>query len=415
MHEYTKYFKEQKGFDRFINKLYEKYKSLSKISGSIKLNNISIEEAISLSRLFGNTYHEKENITIQIKKFINIMNNSKYSDFDIEILVREYLGISLITNKEQHDINMEEEFMFYQEIIGSDNYLGNKWLSCVVNEKIMPYKIIRQKYHKNKENLKKELLNIVKLINNLPKEKILLPIYASMYTNDPHYLDLDTNSSNFFFYALSYVDNTIYPKTRREKIRLLSKYNIEIDSISNFVITYNLLSDKEYINYFSKNKESLILNIQNIISTEKFDTKTKNVFIFENPSMLTEVLSRNIDASIIISGGFPNSSVYLLIDKLLESNNKLYYNGDFDPEGLIIAQKLKDEYKDKLNLICYEKCDYEGSELRKKISTTRINKLNKITDNDLLIIKELLIKNKYAVYQENNKERILNVIENGIR
>lgn len=33
MSEYTKYFKSKKGFSRFMKKLYEKYKSLSKFSG----------------------------------------------------------------------------------------------------------------------------------------------------------------------------------------------------------------------------------------------------------------------------------------------------------------------------------------------------------------------------------------------
>ena len=95
MHNYTKYFIEQKGFDRFINKLYDKYKSLSRFSGNIKLTNLTEEESLALSRFFGVNYRAGENITIQIKKFQNIMNNSKYSDFNINILVEEYLGITV--------------------------------------------------------------------------------------------------------------------------------------------------------------------------------------------------------------------------------------------------------------------------------------------------------------------------------
>ena len=43
MKEYTKYFKDKKGYDRFITKIYEKYQSISRFSGTIKLNCLNDE------------------------------------------------------------------------------------------------------------------------------------------------------------------------------------------------------------------------------------------------------------------------------------------------------------------------------------------------------------------------------------
>lgn len=413
MHNYTIYFKEQKGFDRFINKLYDKYKSLSRFSGTIKLTNITKEEATTLSRFFGENYQIGASLNIRIKKFITIMNNSKYTDFDINVLVEEYLDVKLVTKKEEKNISVNHEITFYKDIINTfDTSIGSKWLSDVISLKIAPYKLIHQRYNKNKTSLKKELINIIKLIDNLPtNQKILLPIYSGTYTKDPHYLDLDNQHSNLFFYALSYINKTEYPNTREEKIRLLSKNNIEIDNLTNYVITYNLLSDKECINTFSINKESLILNLQNILNTKTFDTKNKKVFILENPSILTEIISRKIDASIIISSGFPNICVYLLIDKLINSKNQIYYNGDFDPEGLLIASKLKERYNDNLELFCYNNKDYYNGLSNKKVNEKRLNKLIKISNRELLTIKELILNNKLCSYQENNKEEIIYFIK----
>ena len=163
---------------------------------------------------------------------------------------------------------------------------------------------------------------------------------------------------------------------------------------------------------FSQNKESLILNIQNIINTNSFYTKNNKVYIFENPSILTEIISKNIDVAVIISGGFPNASIYLLIDKLLETNNKLYYNGDFDPEGLLIANKLKEKYQDNLTLFCYDEIDYFTCISKKKISVNRLKKLLKVNVKELMIMKCLLNVNMYSAYQENNKERIFSFINN---
>ena len=112
MHDYAKYFKEQSGFDRFIQALDRKYSSLSKFSGNVKLENISSDEALVFSRLFGTTYEKGADINISIKKFISIMNNSKYTDFDISVLVREYLNKDLITNKEKKKIILIKNINF---------------------------------------------------------------------------------------------------------------------------------------------------------------------------------------------------------------------------------------------------------------------------------------------------------------
>lgn len=168
------------------------------------------------------------------------------------------------------------------------------------------------------------------------------------------------------------------------------------------------------MNEFSKQNETLILNIQNIMNTRYFDTKEKKVFIFENPSILTEILAKNLKVSVIISGGFPNTSVYLLLDELIKTGNQLYYNGDFDPEGLLIAQKLQEKYPT-LKLIGYDKMDYQNCLSKKKISSARLQKLSKITSSELLEIKELLLSYQHSAYQENNKERLIDFIEKEVQ
>lgn len=411
MHEFTKYFKEQLGFDRFINKLKEKYSSLSKFSGTIKLENITVQEAKSLGRLFGIEYKENSTIKLSISKFIKIMENSKYEDFDVKILVEEYLKTSITTKKEDNVNKETAESKFYNEILSNKKGKGTDWFEKVIMEKEQPFSLIHNRYLKNKNTLKKELENIINLLNNLPAETISLSIYASSYTKDPHYLDLDTTHSNLFIYGLASINKENFPTTREQKIKLLKKFKIEVDSVSNFVITYKLKSDSKEIEEFSKKNESLILNVQNILNINKLSSINKKVFIFENPSILSEIIYKKIDASIIITSGIPNTAFYLLVDKLIENGTDLYYNGDFDPEGVLIAEKLKQKYNDKITLFCYRRKDYETCISSKKISNSRIKKLSKINDNNLLGIKELMCEKKLAAYQENNKENIMMFIK----
>ena len=400
MKEYTKYFKDKKGYDRFITKIYEKYQSISRFSGTVKLNCLNDDEAYALSRLFGENYNSGDDIKISIKQFLKIMDKSKFKDFDIATFITEYLNVSLLTNKELKSNLIMAEDNFYQELI-KDNLVLKK----IINKDNL---LIHQRYVKNKQKLKSDLINIINLLNHLPKEKTMISLYAATYTKDPHYLDLDSKTSNLFISCLSILDNIDFPNTREDKIKLLYKHNIEMDNLSNYVLTYNLLSSRKWINDLSK--ETLILNIQNILNTNSFDSKLKKVFIFENPSILTKILYSDIDISVIISGGFPNNAVYLLIDKLIENGNKIYYNGDFDPEGLIIANKLKNKYQDRLELFCYDEIDYDNCKSNKIISNKRLNKMKKINDSKLIIIKNQLLKNKLAAFQENN-DRIIEYLK----
>ena len=395
---YIDYFK-QKGLIRFINKLKDKYYSKGKITGMIKLDNISSLEAECLSNLFGQMYYPNTDITLSVSKFLKIMENSKFENFDIYYLIENYFG-KLITKKEEKIKEINLETNFYQEIF--NRYSKFNYILDIINEKKYPYAIIHQRYIKDKNKLKKDLSLILNCLNNLPKDKKTLSIFSSNYTSDPHFLDIDTNNSNLFLILLCLINNINMPITREEKIKLLNKFNLKIDTISNFVITYNLISDK--ISNF--NNQPLILNIENILNINKINGLNNKIFIFENPSILNYIIDKQIRCSVIITSGMPNMALYLLLDKL---KDELYYNGDFDPEGLIISKILKEKYN--VELFCYNKSDYDNCISNNIINSKRINKLNNINIKELDYIKNLMLFNKKNGYQENNIKNIIKYIE----
>ena len=108
---------DKKGYDRFITKIYEKYQSISRFSGTVKLNCLNDDEAYALSRLFGENYNSGDDIKISIKQFLKIMDKSKFKDFDIATFITEYLNVSLLTNKELKSNLIMAEDNFYQEVI----------------------------------------------------------------------------------------------------------------------------------------------------------------------------------------------------------------------------------------------------------------------------------------------------------
>ena len=108
--------------------------------------------------------------------------------------------------------------------------------------------------------------------------------------------------------------------------------------------------------------------------------------------------------------GNPRIAALMLLDKI-SNKTELFYSGDFDPEGLIIAQKLKNRYKDNLKLWHYELKDYKKAMSNKKISTKSLNKLKNIEDKTLITISNELLKTQKAAYQESIIEDIINELD----
>lgn len=400
--ELAKYLKSKKGLNRLFTKLKEKYISLGRYSGVITLNNLTKEECVDIGNLLGYRINEGDNIKTSFKELTKKFLETKYCDFDWEQLLNCYFNEKIISKKAQLEINDKNEYEFFQNIFNNNrdnNYVDE--LRKIINEKSELYRLLKQRYNKSKPKLELDINNILLLLNNIPKEPTPLAVY-SVKTGNPHYLDLNTNESNLFLKFLSYIKNEEYPKENEGKINLLSEINVYTDPISNYVITYKIRGN-DILDKLSNNREIINLNLINILNLKKIDTMEKKVYIFENPAMLNSL--HEVDVPIIITSGIPNLSLYKILEKLEDNGNELYYNGDFDPEGLLIAEKLKKRFP-KLKLFCYQKEDYNNSKSNEKISEIRLKKLKSISQEELQMIKKILTKNKHSAYQEKNIDRI---------
>ena len=405
----AEYFKTKEGLDRLMLKLKEKYISLSRPSGTITLSNITKVENIDISNLLGKKIEVNSTLKTSFKEITKKINEGKFNGFNWVDLFNYYFNQNIITNSQLKLLNKNEEEIFYKEIFTEN--INRKYIKefneMLNNDDIN--RIIRQKYRKNKKTLQQELNNILLLLDKIPSTPVPLAIYSSL-TGNPHYLDLNKSTSNLFIRIVAYLNGLEYNNKTETKINILQEINVYTDPLSNYVITYKLLGNN-ILKELSNKEEVVNLNLLNINNLENITTKNKKVFVFENPSILNSLKYLNIP--IIVTSGMPNIALYELLKKLQNSNTKIYYNGDFDPEGLLIAEKLKDKFPS-LELFCYQIVDYDNSKSSEKISNSRLKKLECIKTKELQEIKKLLQENKLAGYQEKNlnnlKDYILNII-----
>lgn len=403
---YLDYFKNP-GFKRFIIGVKNKYQTLGRFTGIIKLENITEEEKIALEKFFGEKYNVGDSISISLKKFDKLILKSKFIDFNYMTLIKYCLDLEEIkTNKDKRQETEDMYLDFMEDIL---NIMQNKELVDFLVDKLSRKtnfnKIIRTRYTKNKNELKDILLKIDKLFSNKPNYPISLPMYARI-TGNPHFLDFNTSTGSLFLKILSNMEDKKID-TIQDKWDLLENINVYNDTISNYTMTNNLLGDKD-LEEFNKKFGPINLNIDNVTNLNIIKGVNNKIYIFENPSLLNYFKKQNI--SIIITSGIPNLSFYKLMEKI-DKNTDIYYNGDFDPEGVLIANKLKILFP-RLNLMCYNKGDYLNTCPNEFLNSRRLKKLEHINISELREIKEILKENKMSGYQENNLEGIKKFILN---
>ena len=88
-----------------------------------------------------------------------------------------------------------------------------------------------------------------------------------------------------------------------------------------------------------------------------------------------------------------NYSAYLLLDILVSSNVETYYSGDMDPEGLLIADKIKQRYPS-IKLWCYDVRQYEISKSKEQATDQRMHMLDALKDETLIRIGKCISENK---------------------
>lgn len=383
--------------DRFFEKCKIKYLTYGKVCGNIVLDNISLEEAKSLQIVFFKIYTEGSTVKINVDKFRKALRGTKLETFDfIKYFKLVDKNFEEITNKERKQNELDEFYQYLKEmpiimqlkkiILDKDN----KNLSTV----------LRGRYKKNKYSLRKELIDISLLLENVPNRYTLLSVYSSL-TGDSHYLDFQNNNLFYMILAIMYKRN--YENTIKFKKELLKLINVYSDLISNYVNTYKLLIN-DIFDFLYDNYGVINLNLENINNVSKINGIGNKIFIFENPSVINYLKDNNLNISIVVCNGMPNNAMMELIDRI-DCSCDVYYHGDFDPEGLLIASKIKEKCK-RVKFLGYDEKNYYLSKPVKSISKSRLHKLLLVNDIELLELKNCLLKESKAGYEENLLENI---------
>ncbi len=405
-----KYFKSNPGFNRVLLKIRDKYISLGKIGGTIKLEKLSQAEKEAISGYLKENYY-KDSVAIKVEKFQNALEDTPFKGLDLVDILSEYFSRDIITKKESQSIYEEEKRQFYADVLHQiRGERGHNWLEDILENRINPYNLLLRKYDSDKDKLRKGLILVSNALDNLPyltNRKERLAVFSSQISKNPHEFDDNTDSGILLMYGIVYFLKENYPENAEERAEILYKAGLIRDEISNYTTLSGLLAYTEQRIHqgwqgFYNQGEPLQVSLWNISLLNRAIAPKGVVYVFENPTVFSEVLYRTYEtkSALICTYGNVKLASLVLLDLLVKENAKIYYSGDFDPEGLIIADKLKRRYGESLELWRFSIDDYEKVMSEEHIEENRIRKLDRLRDSSLIHLSQFIKREKRAGYQE---------------
>ena len=416
--ECVQYFKERSIYQRLFEKFREKYISLGHLGGSVILQNLSLEDKRNLGGFFQKDYTAAKSVTISASRMEKALSDSRFSELQWQKIIETYFGEPMQARKEQMQQEEEAKNSYFESMMSiyQDSFMG-EWLRSSFQEKRFGYQQLIQQYHSDCDNLSELLRQLSQVSSHLPcinshQNKELLPVYAAKITGNPHALDEGTDLERMLWNFLQWYFKTEYPARAEYKSRVYYEAGLLKDALSNDVLVYGLHGILESrslhpgMEGFVQSQEIMKLTLQTIGRLSFVRSEERQVYMVENPAVFAYLVEKYPNQSFICGYGQLKLAAWVLLDKLT-SDTGIYYMGDFDPEGLQIAENLKKRYGERLNLWHYDEKLYKKYLSDIVLSESRLQKLQSVQSAELQEVKMMMKRYQRAAYQEAMIEEIM--------
>lgn len=415
--ECCRYFEESPVMRRLLVGFREKYASLGTIGGRVVLTALSRDDIEVLEGFFGKSFHGRKNISISASGFKQALANSRFSNIAPEQLLAYYFKGNLKSKKEiRQEEESAKEALFDQVLAGIFETRAAAWIKSIREERTSAYQIVVRRYQMDRKGAYNLLRLTAEALNSLPvyQEKLeYLAVFSARVTGNPHYFDEGNEANPLLSAGIQMLlgqqpitaGDGVFPAFVKQKLFLNA--GILKDDISNYTVAYGLHAWKadgsvhDGIEGYWRCQESIHLSLQVVAGLGRVSCEEGAVYVFENPSVYA-VLTGMADnsKSFFCMNGQPNMAAILLLDLLAEGGAVIYYAGDFDPEGLWIAQRLKLRYGKQLCFMAMDCEHYEKVLSPVMVDEKRLKVLERLEDAGLKSVSRCMREKGRAGYQE---------------
>lgn len=398
--KFVHYVFEKPGLIHLMNAWLFKYEKKEEIIGAVTLKDLSNSDKEEIALLLKRQVPNDSSWKITYQEIKVALDHSIFEGLDFVKALAIFKGQPFYFQ----GLEKRNEEASYQDYIGQLKLQNS---GCPLGDFLMHENAInmRSLFKENRELFELTLLSI----NHLPvwnNTSMGLSEFFEQYMKDTHFHE-KRKYVGLFIQMLEVLLNG----EGREKIKkeqLYTKAGLLENEVLNFVLIFRMTAIQQGQYHrgwagFCDAWEPWNVQVYNLKQVDEI-VGNKHIFIVENPStfrlLVDHVKKTNLtNCSLICTCGQLNQAAYLLLDKINMSISKVYYSGDFDPEGLLIADKITQRYPS-INLWHYQESDYQACILHKNISERRIKSMDSLANEQLKVLADKILMIKKAGYQE---------------
>ncbi|MBP8597760.1 MAG: DUF2399 domain-containing protein [Selenomonas sp.] len=411
--EAVRYFRERPVLMAAAKRFCQKYRSLGHWGGRICLRNLGTEDRQVLSAFLRRA--AVDSVTLTYTEFLAAWGKTRFA----EVPLGEVLGTlypERLTTRQQEAQGQEQrrQRLLIRLLQLYPAGPAGQWLEALMMHHV--------RLGSPADYERRELLEpVVRALSMLPQTYERLPFFANRVCGNPHGLDIDAETGRLFLRALAYLAG--YADTGSlsmvVKNELLYDQHILREDILNFATAYGLRAwsvDGEEILYWREAaivRAPLNVPLREIVRVGQFASCRKTagalrVFIVENAGVFSTLLDSlqaedGLCVPLLCLHGQLKTASWALLDRLAASGAALFYSGDFDPEGLLMADKILQRYP---GAQAWHFTEEEYGSSKVVIPDSRLKKLEQVISPALAPLVSALRQRRQAFYQESLVSRL---------
>lgn len=387
---------------KLFTQFKKKYFSLGSMRGSVVLKTFHADEIEEIAGFLGvSAIQLARKGKVTLRQFEEQLATSAFAHYTLQQLVENILQEKLQTKAELAATKATATANFSSELARLLKDIP-RWHQQIIKRQSDSLFIWRQQ---------NEVLTIIAqiapaIMAHLQRNKFeRLPLFAQQATGNPHAFDVKELAGKLLVHAaFSIGEQAIaYPKTTAERVDVLATLQIIQDDLWNFVTIQGLIGyEKENCHPVWQaaiaTNSALNMPMRQLLTITKVIPACGNkVYIVENSSVASTLMDANPTAAIICTHGQLRMASWRLLD-VVDTNTEIYYSGDLDPEGILIAQNIVNRYGKRVVLWCMDETCYKMGMAKEILTEQRLKQLQSATIIPTVV--EQIQRYKKASYQE---------------
>lgn len=320
------------------------------LRGAITLPDATLQQREAVDRLFGRRSSRGAALTVQLAALESTLRHAELCE-DLRTAVEALTGT--IVNRRNERVNLEQQWAHLFEDAThrvAPRQELQRWL-----EQLRTKGILRRLAHGNLVTARNLLDNAMKMVLQFPVHGVPLAEFAAGTAGDSHALDVGRPLGALVVRAAALIGGIDIPTNAEGRRDAWAGVGVLCDELSAPVLVLNLRGDARTmtgraLRLHAEHGEPYRLSIRQLLRDPpafEIDTVGRVVHVCENPTVVAAAAYRLGARSvpIVCIEGQPKTAARLLLDQLAAANIELRYHGDFDWDGIRIANLVMKRHR----------------------------------------------------------------------